>query len=98
MGCGHRYRPPSKVREPSAVLEVIARLTTTAHTNPGVATVLARPEHGTAPGRQSVGVVRFNVVARPRTAHMATVTEIIWMGLTGLSSRVGTLEIWTIMS
>ena len=29
---------------------------------------------------------------------MATVTEIIWMGLTGLSSRVGTLEIWTIMS
>jgi hypothetical protein len=29
---------------------------------------------------------------------MATVTEIIWMGVTGLSSRVGTLEILTIMS
>ena len=31
-------------------------------------------------------------------AHMATVTEIIWMGVLGLSSRVGTLEILTIMS
>ena len=52
MGCGHRYRPPSKVRAVGCRWKVIARLTTKAYTNPGDATVLARPEHGTAPGRQ----------------------------------------------